>query len=68
MYLSVNGHVSRIGQLAPNFVILDETIAHPPCEASIRMSVDGHEQVWPVFLESGITAGEPRTAISKARA
>jgi hypothetical protein len=64
MHLSVNGHVLKIGQLAPNFVILQESIAHPPAQAEIFMSVDGHESRWQVFLVNGITPAESKTAIA----
>jgi len=64
MHLSVNGHLLKIGQLGPDSVILDDLVNLPPCEAEIRMSVDGHETRWQVKLADGISAANPRTSIS----
>jgi hypothetical protein len=64
MELSVNGHTLSIGQLGPNFVILREAIDHPPAEAEISMSVDGHPRRWKVHLTNGIVAGSLKTTIA----
>lgn len=64
MHLSVNGHVISIGHLAPDYVILDNPIDHPPCDAEIFMSVDGKESRWRVKLLDGLSASQPRSRIS----
>ena len=33
-------------QLGPDFIILRETLDHPPSEAEITMSIDGREDRW----------------------
>ena len=63
MSLAVNGHSLRIAQLGPQFLILSDPVDHPPADAEIKMSVDGHESQWPVFLVDGISQSKPRVAI-----
>lgn len=65
MHLSINGHLLKIGQLGPEFVIIENPIDHPPGEAEILMSVDGADSRWRVRLTNGIAAGEPRAGISE---
>ena len=64
MQLNVNGLVLTIGQLGPDFLVLRAPVDHPPCDAEIAMSIDGHESRWPVRLVDGIKAGQRKTAIS----
>lgn len=64
MQLSVDGHVFVIGQLGPNFVILDDPIDHPPAEGEITLRIDGRERRWSVQLPSGIQADRVETLIS----
>ena len=66
MHLSVNGHRLRIGQLGPDFIILDDMADHPPSRAEISMSIDGEEERWPVMLPDGISVGSPETRITGA--
>jgi hypothetical protein len=61
MRLIVNGSIFLIGQLGPDFVILDEPMDHPPGTGEISVSIDGHESRWPVQLPAGVAAGEPET-------
>ena len=61
MHLRVNGHVLAIGQLGPNFIILDDLLDHPPCEGEIFLSIDGRLKSWPVNLPDGLAAGKPET-------
>src|SRR5665213_809351 len=61
MQLRVNGHVFPIGQLGPDFVILDATADHPPADGEIEMSIDGRQRSWPVRLPDGIAAGQRET-------
>lgn len=64
MELCVNGFVLSIGQLGPDFLILEETADHPPSDAEITLSIDGDESRWTVILPDGIIAGKPRTRIA----
>jgi hypothetical protein len=63
MRLCVNGHSFSIGQLGPDFVILDDPADHPPAEAEVSVSIDGREQRWAVHLPDGISSGMPATRI-----
>jgi len=58
MQLLMNDRALRIGQLGPNFIILDDPTGLPPGEAEIWISVDGSESRWPVWLLNGISADE----------
>jgi len=64
MHLSVNGHVFSIGQLGPNFLLLDNPIDHPAGEGVITLHIDGREKSWPVYLPDGITAGKAETRVA----
>ncbi len=64
MQLSVNGHVFVIGQLGPDFVILDNPIDHPPAEGEITLSIDGRSRRWSVCLPAGIQRNGDETRIS----
>lgn len=64
MRLNVNGHVFSIGQLGPDFVILDAPIDHPPSDAEIALSIDGRERRWTVHLPDGVAAEKQETRIA----
>jgi hypothetical protein len=64
MQLCINGHVLSIGQLGPDFIILDNPAQHPPADAEIALWIDGRERRWHVHLPEGIVAGKPETKIS----
>jgi hypothetical protein len=64
MQLCVNGHVLSIGQLGPDFIILDDPIDHPPAGAEVAMSIDGRERRWAVQLPDGVSASNPQTRIA----
>jgi hypothetical protein len=64
MRLFVNGHVLNIAQIGPSFLMLDQPIEHPPTEAEILMSIDGHQDRWRVHLPNGISTTAPTTPIS----
>jgi len=66
MHLVVNGHSLRIGQMGPNFLLLDDVIDHPPASAEIILSVDGKAERWTVRLPNGIHSGEKHILISKS--
>lgn len=57
MSLAVNGHVFSVAELGPDFVILRNPVAHPPAEAELSLSIDGHEERWRVDLIDGIVPG-----------
>ena len=65
MHVTVNGHVVKIAQLGPDFLILDGEVNHPPAQAEIAVSIDGEETRWPVYLSEGITPGQVRTRIER---
>jgi hypothetical protein len=64
MHLTVNGHVLRIGQLGPDFIVLDDLVNHPPADAEISLSIDGRQSRWRIALVDGISEGQPRARIS----
>ena len=64
MQLCVNGHILLIGQLGPDFIILDNPIDHPPADAEIAMSIDGRQRRWPVRLPDGVAVGQLKTKIA----
>jgi hypothetical protein len=64
MRLSANGHVFVIGQLGPDFLILDDPADLPPTEAEVFVSIDGRERRWTVQLPEGVSAGKPETRIA----
>jgi hypothetical protein len=63
MELHVNGHIFAIGQLGPDFLILDNPADHPPATAEIALAIDGRVKRWPVQLPDGLSAGKPETRI-----
>jgi hypothetical protein len=65
MALHVNGLVLPIAQLGLDFLVLKSPINHPPANAEIAMSIDGHEDRWRVHLADGVQAGERKTKISR---
>ena len=65
MQLLVNGATLSIGQMGPDFHLLDTTIDHPPSEATILFSVDGNERRWKVSLPEGSSRGQDRVVIAK---
>ena len=44
MRLLINGVSLSIGQMGPDFLLLDESIDHPPAEATIVFRVDANER------------------------
>jgi hypothetical protein len=64
MELSVNGAVFSIGQLGPDYLILDDPTDHPPAEGEITVSIDGRVKRWRVQLPDGIAAGTLETRIA----
>jgi hypothetical protein len=64
MELFLNGDVLPIAQLGPSFLILKTPVDHPPADAEISLSIDGHERRWSVRLDEGVSAAQRRTSIS----
>ena len=64
MYLLLNGHTLRIGQMGPNFLLLDDTVNHPATDAEIVLSVDGQAERWKVHLPNGISSGQKLVPVS----
>jgi hypothetical protein len=67
MELRIDGHVLPIAQLGPDFLILIHPLDHPPAEAEIALSIDGHESRWPVRLQDGMSATQRRTRITRGQ-
>lgn len=66
MQLLVDGVSLSIGQMGPDFLLLDKTIDHPPGEATIVFRVEGNdERRWQVRLPDGLAAGRERVVIAK---
>jgi hypothetical protein len=61
MQLFLDGAVLSIGQLGPDFIILDNPTDHPPADAEIAVWIDGRERRWNVSLPEGIDAANPET-------
>jgi len=64
MHLRLNGHIFSIGQLGPDFLILDDPADCPPADGEIALSVHGRERRWTVRLPDGVAAGKPVTRIT----
>jgi len=67
MHLLLDGRILSVGQLGPDFLILDEAIDHPPATARLFFAVDGNEREWNVHLPEGISAGSRRVVIAGSR-
>ncbi len=63
--LHLPDRVFTVGQLGPDFVILDEPAESPPGVAEIAVAIDGHRRRWPVHLPDGVTPGKPETRIAR---
>ena len=55
MTLCINGQSFRIGQLGPDFLILDDPADLPPSQGEIAVSIDGHIKRWQVHLPDGVS-------------
>ena len=65
MELRLNGHVLRIAQLEPDFLVLSNPVDHPLADAEILHSIDGQESRWPVRLQEGASVSQRRTRIAR---
>ncbi|HEX5219976.1 MAG TPA: hypothetical protein VFZ59_10455 [Verrucomicrobiae bacterium] len=64
MRLVFNGHSLPVAQIGPDFILVDESVNHPPTAAYVIFQVDGNERCWPVRLPSGISSNIPRVTIA----
>jgi len=63
MALIIDGATHRIGQLGPDFLILETPFSHPPSSAEILTDVDGNQDRWTVYLPKGVSKTERRVQI-----
>ena len=66
MHLTIDGKRLSVGQMGPDFLIMDAPEDYAPTVAQLYLSVDGHEREWPVFLPDGISASSRRVVIARA--
>lgn len=66
MHLTVDGKRLSVGQMGPDFLIMDATEDYAPTIAQLYLSVDGNEREWDIHLPEGISAGSRRVVIAKA--
>lgn len=64
MNLYLNGHTLVVGQMGPDFIIMDDQIEHPPADAEVSLSIDGDVRRWPIHLPEGISPARVRTRIA----
>jgi hypothetical protein len=60
MELRLNGRIFSIGQLGPDFLMLDDPADHPPAKGEIILSIDGWERRWMVRLPEGFASSGRR--------
>ena len=65
MHLLVDGRTLSVGQLGPDFLILDTAIDHPPTNGRLFFALDGNEREWEVRLPEGIAVESRRVVIAK---
>lgn len=66
--LHLDGRDLPIGQLGPDFIIMDDEDTHlPPTNAEISLSIDGNVERWPVYLPEGISPERPLTSTTAPR-
>jgi len=63
MQLRFNGTSIPIAKMGPDYIVVHSARDHPPCEATIEMSVDESKSRWNVRLPNGIPAGTKRVAL-----
>jgi len=66
MHLILDGKTLSIGQMGPDFLILDSPIEHPPANAVLFISIDGNESKREIHLPQGISTNSPRVVIAKS--
>jgi len=63
MQLRFHGISIPIAKMGPDYIVVNSTKDHPPCEATIELRVDDSESRWNVRLPNGISAGSKRVAL-----
>jgi hypothetical protein len=66
MNLLLNGASLPVGQLGPDFLLLRDSVEHPPAKATLVVRVEKTERRWAVRLPEGISATSRRVLIAKA--
>lgn len=61
--LHIGDRTIRLSQVAPDFIVLAESIDLPPCDAEIHVSVDGNIHSRNVSLIDGIEPSMVRVRI-----
>jgi len=56
LQLRVAGEVLRVGQVCDKVMYLRETRSLPACHAELLITINGRQEVHPVFLPQGIDA------------
>jgi hypothetical protein len=56
LQLRVAGEVLRVGQVCDRVLYLRETRSLPACDAELLITINGRQEVHPVFLPHGIDA------------
>ncbi len=64
MHLTLPGKEFSIGQLGPDFMILDAPVDHPPSEAMLFFSIDGQATERKIRLPEGIKSSSVRVAMA----
>jgi hypothetical protein len=54
-----------LGQIAPDYIILDPPSSLPPGLGEVILSIDGRERKWPVELPVGSSPTTTRTPIRR---
>jgi hypothetical protein len=67
MQLCVNGRTFRIGQLGPDFLILDDPTDLPPAIGEIIVSIDGRVRQWLVQLPDGVSSARQLCSIQSCQ-
>jgi hypothetical protein len=67
MRLCLPGATLKIAQMGPDYFILSEAASHPPCDATIRVWVDGSESMSQVYLPHGISPDVKKVEVAHAR-
>jgi hypothetical protein len=66
MHLLLEGKTLSVGQIGPDFIILDTAINHPPATGELFLSVDGNDRRWRVHFPGGMSTASRRVTIAKA--
>jgi len=67
MHLIVEGNTLSVGQLGPDFLILDTAIDHPPTTARLFFAVDGNVREREVLLPEGMSVDSRRVVIANSK-